>query len=809
MKIYISGLYSGTNPQPGVGIARSLRDAYPHAKLIGVEYSNRCSGIHWRDFDEIWLNRSWEELDLDSHKEEIQRLLETGGFYISANDLEAIWLAHVFPFGHANLLTPPAKALRDVAKPAVTAHSRLPVKIPTFVTTEISDWDLHAFCRQHNWKVWLKGPYYEAVRIRSWSEFQEMRAVLSNAWSTEKLFLQAHVTGYEESISLSAYKGKLLSCVRMRKRDLTEMSKTWAGQITQVPREVLEPLRDTIRDLNWTGGAELEMVRDADEQLWLLEVNPRYPAWIHGATITGFNLPARLVEAASGILAKENLATGEEFTRVVLEIPVRSEYPLPALVEPFAGGIGHSLKHPSGLLGFANRLHDKGIIDGGTIDEDGDANVYEFDPEQSGSGNGNGDGTDSGNSTGRGSSVGTAPGGRLLRSIVAKKEPRAEKMDTSPQIPHSFVEDISRVDFEQIQTPSFLFLEKTAKDLFERAAAAARGLSTDKVLFSNAYSIKTNPDERLIKLAYDAGFLAEAISLLEVKKAIDLGFNASQIVLNGPAKWWHPELIPSEPFHAVFCDSISDLTRVVSLLTNGELKAKTVGVRLRTPNIPSRFGIPIDTPKVFKALLDAVEMLPSGCDFGIHFHMASSNVGVEQWWHLFESMLRWCASVEVLSGRSISVLDIGGGWFPDDWHDNNYANDARTMSRVHEFLPHVKQIICEPGKALAQPSMALAMRILEVQDFPDVATDVVVDASIAELPMSFFYPHRILHQSAKTGAWRSVGRGKSHLLGRLCMEHDVIASNIGLPKEAESGDLIVFCDAGAYDRSMSYVFGRG
>ena len=35
--IYVSGLYSGTNPQPGVGIARSLRQGYPGAKLIGVE----------------------------------------------------------------------------------------------------------------------------------------------------------------------------------------------------------------------------------------------------------------------------------------------------------------------------------------------------------------------------------------------------------------------------------------------------------------------------------------------------------------------------------------------------------------------------------------------------------------------------------------------------------------------------------------------------------------------------------------------------------------------------------------------------
>jgi diaminopimelate decarboxylase len=46
-------------------------------------------------------------------------------------------------------------------------------------------------------------------------------------------------------------------------------------------------------------------------------------------------------------------------------------------------------------------------------------------------------------------------------------------------------------------------------------------------------------------------------------------------------------------------------------------------------------------------------------------------------------------------------------------------------------------------------------------------------------------------------------------LGRLCMEHDVVARDVELPKTAREGDVLVFCDAGAYDRSMSYVFGCG
>lgn len=756
MKIYISGLYSGTNPQPGIGIARSLRAAYPTATLVGVEYSNRCSGIHWQDFDDIWLQRPWEEINLDAHAADIKKVLDSGALWISSIDLEIMWMANVFPDGHPNLLTPPRAALEAVAKPAIRASTGLPVKISPFVTTDLSDWDLHAFCREHDWKVWLKGPYYDAVKTRSWGEFQDMRGALSGAWSTENLFLQSHVSGYEESVSFCAYRGELLDLVQMRKRDLTELNKTWAGDVAKVSETFAAPLREVVRRLNWTGGAELEMVRDADNQLWLIECNPRFPAWIHGATITGCNIPARLVEGATGVAAMKTAPIAAEFTRVVLEVPVRPEYPLSPLPEPLNGAIGHSLKHPSGLLQFANRLHKL----------ETDASVQ------------NGDGETT--------------------------KPQAA------QVPDTFIEDLESVDFAEIQTPASLFFKNTAAELFEKAAALAGELSTDEIKVSNAYSMKTNPDERLVKLALESGFYSEAISLLEVQKAIQVGFRPEQVILNGPGKWWRKdEALPKESLYSVFCDSTEELSQVVEAVKNGELKTKTLGVRLRTPNIRSRFGIPIDTPEVFQTLVEAVRDLPGECGFGVHFHMASANVGIKQWWHLFESMLRWCCSIEALSGRAVEILDIGGGWFPEDLQKNSGEQFRRAIKLIPEFLPHVREIISEPGKALAQPSMAMAMQILEIRSFAGGTQEVVVDGSIAELPMHFFYPHRILCQDAANGEWKSLSRGRTQLLGRLCMEHDIVASNIALPETAQVGDVLVFCDAGAYDRSMSYVFGRG
>jgi diaminopimelate decarboxylase len=172
-------------------------------------------------------------------------------------------------------------------------------------------------------------------------------------------------------------------------------------------------------------------------------------------------------------------------------------------------------------------------------------------------------------------------------------------------------------------------------------------------------------------------------------------------------------------------------------------------------------------------------------------------------------MLGWCASIEALTARRIEHLDLGGGWFPDDWHIDASARFADAIERAQERLSNLSQIISEPGKAMAQPTMALGMRVLELTSTKGAITDAVVDASIAELPMNAFQPHRILHRSTRKGAWSPLRRGNTQLLGRLCMEHDVVASNVELPGNVEVGDLLVFCDAGAYDRSMSYVFGRG
>ena len=59
--------------------------------------------------------------------------------------------------------------------------------------------------------------------------------------------------------------------------------------------------------------------------------------------------------------------------------------------------------------------------------------------------------------------------------------------------------------------------------------------------------------------------------------------------------------------------------------------------------------------------------------------------------------MRWCVSIEALSGKLIELLDTGGGWFPEDLQKDSAGNFRRAIDLIPDFLPHVRQIISEPG----------------------------------------------------------------------------------------------------------------
>lgn len=741
-KIYVSGCYSGPSPSAGLGLARSLRAAFPDAILVGVDYWSGSSGLSHEVFDEVWLQPSWEHIDHDLHAERIRQLLSSGAYWLSALDVEVRWLATRIG-AHPRLLSPGPEAVAATAKVGGRVARLLPFPEPEAITTAKDDLTLHAFCRRHSWRVWLKGPYHDALPVTSWRGFEAARQALAARWNAETLLVQAHVRGHEESICIAAWQGELLAAVHMEKRLTTPDGKTWAGRVKTVPPMVYAAVATAVKELGWSGGAEIEMILDADGRRWFMEWNPRFPAWVHGATLAGKNLVAHVLAAAAGLPVPGCTVESDEFTRVVTEIPVRKTLSLPPRVEHTSHQLVVTGKYGAALGTLARAL------DGAQEGLDGaDAR---------------GEGTPS--------AALAAVDPLILRDLAC------QKLD--------------------LPSPARLFLAETAQTAF--ATIAAR---TAETCVQPAYSFKTAPDDRYFALAREHGFLAECISLLEVDRALKAGFAPGEIVLNGPGKWWPQTLTPPDGLRAVFADSLEELTRLVAR----PALARTIGVRLRLPSLVSRFGIGLDDPDTLAAVAAQLRRLPPDVGLGVHWHVASSGLGVSRWHDGFEAVLAWAEALAAATGRPITTLDIGGGWSPEDFARLDFNDLER---RARRALPELTTILAEPGKAVTQPTMALTTRVLDVRRGEGGAIDeLVVDASIADLPLATFYPHRILRLE-RSGAVRVLPRGRTRLLGRICMEDDCLATGLDVPFDTKVGDLFLVLDAGAYERSMSYDFGRG
>jgi carbamoyl-phosphate synthase large subunit len=80
---------------------------------------------------------------------------------------------------------------------------------------------------------------------------------------------------------------------------------------------MLDLTHDIITATRWKGGMELELIRSEDNKFFLIEINPRIPAWVYLAVGAGQNLPEALVKLAMGMEVKpfNRYQTGKVFIR--------------------------------------------------------------------------------------------------------------------------------------------------------------------------------------------------------------------------------------------------------------------------------------------------------------------------------------------------------------------------------------------------------------------------------------------------------------------------------------------------------------
>jgi carbamoyl-phosphate synthase large subunit len=338
LKIAVTGINSVDNPGPGTGVARSLREAEQISpSLIGLAYDATEPGLYmdWL-FDRHYIMpypSSQPEMVLERLQQIKQQFgldcvipnfdLELPLYIRCAKSLEAMGIRTFLP-------SKAQFALRNKAKLAEMAPGWGLETPKTFAVTSLSE--LQEAIAELRFPVMIKGPYYKAFRVFSLEEARSRFHQLA-AEAGFPILVQQIVNGIELNlVGVGDGVGGHLGLVAIKKMGVTELGKIWSGLTIHHPG-LVGAATAFLQQTQWKGPFELECIASRDGTIYLIEINPRFPAWIYFATGVGINLPARMVQAAFGLPLPPlpEYEAGKLFMRYTYEL-VTDATPLQTLV---------------------------------------------------------------------------------------------------------------------------------------------------------------------------------------------------------------------------------------------------------------------------------------------------------------------------------------------------------------------------------------------------------------------------------------------------------------------------------------------
>jgi carbamoyl-phosphate synthase large subunit len=324
--VAITGLNATDNPAPGVAVARALRAAPDFdGRIVGLSYDMMDPGNFAQDlFDDVFLV-PYPSQGTEAMGERLRHVHAAVGLdaLVATLDSELPGLIALEPMLHelgVGTFQPTREQLDLRSKVNLEELGRdADLSVPdTVVITDPSE--LAKVHEQVPYPFVMKGVFYGAQVVHTYGDALAAYHSILAKWGGPVL-VQAFVKGEEIDVAaVGDGEGGLLGAVPMKKTVLTDKGKGWAGVAIKDP-EVMRLTERFMAASYWRGGCEVEIVRDHDGGYHLLEINPRFPAWIYMSAAAGPNLPWMAVRKALGRHVERDLSykVGTTFVRISLD----------------------------------------------------------------------------------------------------------------------------------------------------------------------------------------------------------------------------------------------------------------------------------------------------------------------------------------------------------------------------------------------------------------------------------------------------------------------------------------------------------
>lgn len=321
--IAVTGLNAIDSPGPGLSVIRALKAATSFdVRIIGLSYETMEPGIYMHDLvdktyqipmpgagtetlynrfayindienlDFIYPNFDAELYNFIKLREQFEKDLEIKMVLPTLEQFEDRHKVNLFEYGQKhNIKVPEAKM--------VFAVNQIPEALKSF-----------------EFPVAVKGKFYDSKVAYTHNQAVTNFNKISAEWGVP-ILIQEFVHGSEVNVcGIGDGKGNTLGAVPMRKLYITDKGKAWAG-VSLDDQYLLDITNKLIASTKWEGPFELEFMKNEEGEYFLLEINPRFPAWCYLTVGAGQNQVEALVNLAMGkeVQPFTHYETGKMFIR--------------------------------------------------------------------------------------------------------------------------------------------------------------------------------------------------------------------------------------------------------------------------------------------------------------------------------------------------------------------------------------------------------------------------------------------------------------------------------------------------------------
>ncbi|HEX2921913.1 MAG TPA: ATP-grasp domain-containing protein [Bacteroidales bacterium] len=303
--IAVTGLNAIDSPGPGVPVIRSLRDYYSSSvRIIGLAYEALEPGIYMTDlvdktyqlpYPSAGTGALLSRLKTIHNKEKIDVIIPN----FDAEIFNFITISEELLKEGIHTFLPSRETFESRDKINLNSFGKkydLPVPADMIIYRPS---EIKAATEKFGLPIVVKGKFYEANICNTVEQAEKAFFRLQSKWGIP-VIIQEFIVGIEVNIAaLGDGNGNAISVVPMRKLYITDKGKAWAG--VTIDDELLKSIAEKfMKGTKWKGGCELEIMIDPEGKPWIMEINPRFPAWIYLTASAGQNQPVALVKLALG-----------------------------------------------------------------------------------------------------------------------------------------------------------------------------------------------------------------------------------------------------------------------------------------------------------------------------------------------------------------------------------------------------------------------------------------------------------------------------------------------------------------------------